>query len=276
MAFNDTGEYPCPHCDKVCSRPGPLASHVKAKHGGESPAGPSADGSATVTDGPGGAYETTEERRPSEPKAVKESKPSLWERVTSSGGADAKGPGPGQTTHGERRPTSPSKRRVSTADFWGDTVVGGGAIVAARSGFVPMSRAMVWTSPVAGEIIEDVTRDTILDKPAQLVCRNQKKWEDLFDLFGLWGAIGVAQANPAQAEQALGFARKRLVSLLPRIAKKIRQQREQEKAAVDALIELMPDMDDMRQVIGADPDADPIDVLLGSLFAAPQRSNVET
>ena len=51
----------------------------------------------------------------------------------------------------ERKPAVP-KRRASTADFWGD-LVGPVSAISARAGYVPMARAMEWSSPVVGEIV---------------------------------------------------------------------------------------------------------------------------
>jgi hypothetical protein len=205
-------------------------------------------------------------RRPTEGGKSKESKPGgLLARFTKSGGdAGAKEGRP--SASGERRPSAPKARRVAAQDFWGDLVEGGASVVG-RAGYVPMARSMVWSSPVAGEIIEDATKGTVVDRLIQPVCRNAEKWQDLFDLLGLWGAVGVAQANPAQSQQALGFARKRLLNLLPRIAENIKKQRAKEKAAAEALIEVMPDLAEMFP--DAPADADPLDLLMQMLFAAP-------
>ncbi len=248
-----------------CAEHTPVSKKAKPKVKAGSPpaAGPSDVGPATDSDGPGGAYGDTE-RRPSEPKEPLTTSGLLGKLTgrTTGGGASAKAP-PGSSS--ERRPSSPPKRRVSTTEFWG-SLVEGGASIAGRAGYVPMARSMVWSSPVAGEIIEDATKGTVADRLIQPLCRNGERWQDLFDLLGFWAAIGVAQSNPAQAPAALGFARKRLVNLLPRIADNIRKQRAKERAAVEALTELMPDLAELFPDAG---DADPVDLLLQSLFAAP-------
>ena len=148
-------------------------------------------------------------------------------------------------------------------------MVEGGSSIVARTDYVPMARAMVWSSPVAGEIIEEATRGTPVDRLIQPVVRNGEKWAELFDLIGFWAAIGMAQANPAQQGAALQFARKRLVNLLPKIAANITKQRAAEKRAVEALTEVMPDLAEMFPDAGAD--ADPVDLLLQMLFAAPAQ-----
>jgi len=59
--------------------------------------------------------------------------------------------------------------------------------------------------------------------------------------------------------------------LLPRIAKKIRDERKKEQEAVDAMMDLMPDLRDLFPDVDlTDPSIDPIMLLLDSLFAAPQ------
>ena len=218
-----------------------------------------------------GAGEAYAERTPTEPKhAKKESTgllggiPKFWE----SGKDKETTPAAPKTT--ERKPTV-AKRRVSTADFWGD-LVAPAAGLSARAGYVPMARAMEWSSPVVGEIIEDATKGTLADKAVQPFVRNAEKWQDLFDLLGFWGAIGMAQRNPANAAGSLEFARKRLVNLLPRIAANIKKERAKERQAVEALVELMPDISELFPDMG--PNDDPVALLIQSLFAAPEGQHV--
>ncbi len=163
-----------------------------------------------------------------------------------------------------------SLARVSTSEFWSD-VVEGLVPVVSRGGLPAMGRAIAWTSPVAGDIIEDVTRGGIVDKIVQPVARNQRKYEDLFDLIGLWAAVGYMQTNPDQAFQAVEFAKKRIKRLLPRISKKIVKERKDEKAAVEAMAEIMPEILDFAREVGLEDD--PIEALLQMMFvqvAAPE------
>jgi len=247
-----------------------LASHKKThrRAATQSEAGtnaaptPSDSGPATASDGAGGAY-ADNSQRPTEPKAAKRGGllGNLW------GDRDQPAGSPGKAS--ERRPAAP-KKRVSTAEFWGDAL-GPAASLAAARGYVPMARAIVWSAPVAGDIIEDATTGTVIDRVVQPMCRQSARWESLFDLIGFWSAIGVAQVNPAQAPAALGFARKRFVKLLPRIAKKIKEERKKEQEAVDAIVDLMPDLRDLFPDADlTDPSVDPIMLLIESLFAAPQ------
>jgi hypothetical protein len=205
------------------------------------------------------------ERVPTEPKPQPESKGvfgKLW------GNKEPKPEPPPSTT--ERKPAAP-KKRVSTAPFWSDLVTPAAAI-AGRSGYVPMARAMVWTAPVVGEIVEDATKGTMADRLVQPFVRNAQKWEDLWDLLGFWAAVGMAQRNPAQAQASLDFARKRFVNLLPRIASNIKKERAKERQAVEALTELMPDIRELFPDAG--PDDDPVTLLIQSLFAAPESEPV--
>jgi hypothetical protein len=173
---------------------------------------------------------------------------------------------------GERKPgagpkssvkKSSSLARVSTADFWSD-VVEGLVPVVSKGGLPAMGRAISWTSPVAGDIIEDVTKGGIVDKIVQPVARNQRKYEDLFDLIGLWAAVGYMQTNPNQAYQAVDFAKKRIKRLLPRISKKIVKERKEEKEAVQAMAEIMPEILEFAREVGLEDD--PIEALLRMMF----------
>lgn len=215
----------------------------------------------------GAAGEAYAERTPTEPKAAKKEGGGLLGKLWNKEDKVIDGPQPSTKT-AERRPAAP-KRRASTADFWGDLVAPAVAGGAARAGYVPMARAVVFTSPVVGEIVEDVTKGTLIDRAVQPFVRNSEKWEDFFDLLGFWGAVALAQRNPAQAESALKFARKRFVNLLPRIAANIKKERAKEKAAADAVIELMPDVRELFPDM-ADTD-DPVGLLISSLFAAPEN-----
>lgn len=268
------GDYTCADCpDRTFASQGAVTMHRRWKHGAdESPAAGADAGTALGSDAGGGAYaDASTERRPSSPDGAtpmleEERQPTLSSRLfgnkKSPGGAMG-GDRSGGT--GERRPVA-TKKRANATEFWGGAVEFGASMVG-RAGYVPMARSMVWSSPVAGEIIEDATKGTVVDRLVQPLVRNGEKWQDLFDLIGLWGSVGIAQANPAQAPAAMAFARKRLVNLLPRIAANIRKQRATEKAAVEALAELMPDLAELF------PDApegtDPVDLLLRSLFAPP-------
>jgi hypothetical protein len=211
------------------------------------------------------AGEAYAERTPTEPKHAKKEDKGLLGRLWGEKKED-KVDAPAKGSAAERRPAVP-KRRAATADFWGD-LVGPAASLSARAGYVPMARAMEWSSPVVGEIVEDATKGTLADKVVQPFVRNAEKWQDLFDLLGFWGAIGMAQRNPAQAEASLAFARKRFVSLLPRIAANIKKERAKERQAVEALTELLPDIRELFPEAG--PDDDPVGLLIQSLFAAPE------
>jgi hypothetical protein len=249
--------------------------------GTTSPGGPPAT-AAIVTGEAAGVYAEppTAEQRPGGMAGTNSppptpSKPSVKDRLLGKVPAGVGGaPSTSPPRTGERRPAPSKQARVKTADFWGDAI-GGVAGLVARTGDLPVARAMDWTSPVAGDIIEDATKDTFLDKMVQPVARNAEKWEDLFDQNGFWAAIAMAERNPMQAQSAMRFARKRFVSLLPRIHKKIVADRKKEREAVDALSDLMPDIGDLFEGGVIPPGVDPIDALLQSMFAVPDTVNTE-
>ncbi len=182
------------------------------------------------------------------------------------------GSGTPETETGERKPGAPPKSivkrsssvaRVSTADFWSD-VVEGLVPVVSRGGLPAMGNAITWTSPVAGDIIQDVTKDGIVDRIVQPIARNQRKYEDLFDLIGLWAAVGYMQTNPQSAFQAVEFAKKRIKRLLPRISKKIVAERKKEREAVAAIAEISPEIMEFARSVGLEDD--PIEALLQMMF----------
>ena len=283
MSTTELAPIPCPECDRTFESNAAMKRHRTRTHdpapdesrvdaavaaslsevfGGESPAsdnGEPAEPAILPASGEAGT-----EVRPQARPAPDKKPPSIFDKFRKEKPKDG---GP-MEANGERRPTKPTPRRVSTQEFWGGAVEGGAGLIA-KTGYVPMSRAMVWSSPVAGEIIEEATKGTLIDKGVQPLVRNTGKWSDLFDLLGFWGAIGLAQAQPEKAPMALMFARKRLVSLLPKIAKNIAAQRKKERAAAEALADVMPELRDDLLELGLDPDGDPIEGMLKLLFAPP-------
>jgi hypothetical protein len=161
----------------------------------------------------------------------------------------------------EKRPGKPVGRRVATAGLWSDAV-GFAATGAARAGQVPLSRAMAWTSPVAGEIIEDATKGTFVDRVAQPLARNYGRWDDLGALLGVWAGTAYLSQNP---ESPIGFQMVRggLKKLLPKIAQNVKKEAERERQAAEAITVVLPDL------FGPDVDLgdDPLTGLVNMLFA---------
>lgn len=250
------GQYYCdePGCEFSSSTEGGLRRHQTRTHGRAPAVTRVRAPKPKPPDEPVIEGEPVEERRPEATTPRK----GLLERLR----PKPEEPKPEDAATPAAKPRPP--RRVSTQAFWGELTEAGSGLVA-RAGYVPMARAMEWSSPVAGEIIEDATKGTLPDRLVQPIVRNTEKWQDLFDLIGFWGAIGMAQAQPEKSQMALGFARKRLVNLLPRIASNIAKQRKKEKAAAEALGLLMPDLAEL----GLKEGDDPIQALLEMLFAPP-------
>lgn len=260
----------CDVCEQQFKDPRGLAAHNRFKH---APTSPAANGAydddvtagfrAEVQADPETAVTPEEgERRPQVSRDTPKAKPGLFDRIRRETPKDG---GPATTPKvGERKPATPKPRRVSTQDFWGDLIEAGSGMVA-RTGYVPMSRAMAMTSPVGGEIIEDATKGTVIDKAVQPLVRNAEKWQDLADYLGFIAAIGVAQAQPEKAPMALTFARKRLVNLLPKIAANVVKQRQKERKAAEAIQTLLPEFEELQ--LGDDP----VTGLIDMLFAAPEQ-----
>lgn len=265
-------ELTCDLCDdgRVFSRPGHLANHRKWKHADESPPVPGPDLPLEGMSATGDGGELFAERRPGSPE-LKESEPEPRGLLGRLRKPKALAP------TGEKRPGS--KRRVPTVDFWASTVVGASQVVS-RAGYVPTARAMAWSGPIAGDIIEDATKDTAIDRVVQPLARNAEKWEKLFRLVEFWGGIAFAEAaasaevnatSPEERASAatrraagLQIARNGLTALLPDMAKAITKQRDTERKAAEAIAELMPELADL----GVDM-SDPVGGLLDMLFAPP-------
>lgn len=143
----------------------------------------------------------------------------------------------------------PSARRVSTSPLTESalTFIAGGL---ERAGQGPLGFVMGFTSPVAGEIVDDVVAGTVVDKIVQPLVRGSEKYQNLGALFACYGSVLWASNAPESAEQAYGMFAWSMTVLLPMQGKQmVKRQKEHQKAA-EAMAEVMPELVAM---LGPDP-----------------------
>lgn len=123
---------------------------------------------------------------------------------------------------------------------------------------VIVGRCMVYQSPVAGDVLERLTKGTIIDRILQPLAAKSAELETASALFMLPVLLGMLERNPA-AEAVLvpmiqDVLRVHLVAMVPIVK---RQRKEQEELA-DAVRDLYPD---------APPGTDPTELILREMIA---------
>lgn len=208
----------CPECAQVFQTRAGLLSHLRAKHpGAEVPAGPASP------------------REPAEQRpAADGAKRSRW----AFGKARTRRESPGIP------PTRPRARRVSTARL-GSTLTTFAAGGVGRLGQEPLAMIMGFTSPVAGEIMDDAIAGTVVDRVVQPFVRGQGKYEDLGALVACWVSVAWASNNPENAEPAYAMFSWSMQVLLPKMGKEMAARASEQRKAAEQLAEVMPELQEL-------------------------------
>lgn len=145
--------------------------------------------------------------------------------------------------------TRPAVRRVSTSPLTESliTFAAGGLD---RIGQGPLGAFASFTAPVAGEIVDDVVAGTMVDKVVQPLVRGSEKYQNLGALFGGYASIAWATNVPEAADNAYGLFRWSMMTLLPLQGKEMARRAKEQKKAVEAMAEIMPELVEM---FGPDP-----------------------
>lgn len=178
----------------------------------------------------------------------------------------------------EKVPKPPRRGRLSGAETLGNV---GDFIAGAlqHTGHVPTGRLVSFQAPAAGELLDELAKGTIVDRPLQYVVRSRTALDTLFALFApakfTWDMEKAMMANDEaafrRAEAGLKWAvREALPTMIPAM-KKVRE-REAKKAA--ALVDLL-DMADLEMLgVTVNEDGQPVSnatgqvVDIGDIFAA--------
>ena len=161
----------------------------------------------------------------------------------------------------ERRPKAQTRpgRRNSAADTLGD-LWGGIGSLAIRSGtHAPLGRCLQFQAPVAGEMLDEAVKGSIVDK---MLLQPVVKARGRFDLLG--AVIGpplivlAIERNPAQAEALMPMLRSSIRASLPLMVPAIKKVQEKERKAAEAAAELFPDLP---------PGEDPADAIIAMMFS---------
>jgi hypothetical protein len=172
----------------------------------------------------------------------------------------------------ERRPQR--FKRESTAELL-TAIWGGVGFVFIRTGAEPaVGRCLQMQAPVAGGVLEDITKGTLVDRPLQWVARNTDNAEATAALFALPALVYLYPRVPDEARPMVEMLMQEatlahLKAMVPMLKKK--RARERELAKV---------LEDLKAEGAIDPDtenaSDAVDAILNAVFSAPaQRSEPE-
>jgi hypothetical protein len=102
-------------------------------------------------------------------------------------------------------------------------------------GLVPTGRALVMQAPVAGMILEDTLKGTIVDRIAQPLARGGESAKELSALFGVPALVTLVTVRPEAAEMALPILKRLMRDWAILAGPKIKAREKREKKALEAL-----------------------------------------
>lgn len=156
--------------------------------------------------------------------------------------------------------TKTEHRRVSLEDLasgvWG--ALGG----AAKSyGLVPTGRALEMQAPIAGMILEDTLRGTVVDKLAQPFARGGETMKELSALVGVPVLVTMISVKPETQGVAVPILRRLMRDWAIIAGPKIKAREKRERKALEALGVDEQGLDDL------------VDGWLSAMFAAPELAD---
>jgi len=232
-------------CGESFSRIADLRAHSKDVHGVDlSPRAqtvtPTLDGAASD---PAAPPAVTNEVAPSEP--VTEPKPTFREKARALVAPKA----------AEPKPVKAKKRtpRVSTARGFSAAWKRVGTMLVVSGADVPVGRALIYQSPRAGEMLDNLVADTFIDKAIQPLARKGEALAELGSLVMLPVLVGMYErtGSPLIEQMLREVMREHLEAMLPLIAK---QRAEEARHA-----QMVRDM-------GYEPGDDAIGAVLAEMF----------
>lgn len=175
----------------------------------------------------------------------------------------------------EKRPSVVRGRRVSAAETIGDLWAGMGGVAVRTGTHAPLGRCLQWQAPVAGEMLDDVVKDTFIDKVAlQKVVKGRAKFDLLGAVIGPPLLVLAIERNPQNAQALMPMLASSIRHSLPLMVPAIKKAKEKERKMAEAAADLFADDPDFPQ------GEDPVAYILGLMFDGwtpappPQRQDV--
>jgi len=159
----------------------------------------------------------------------------------------------------EKRPTVSKGKRASTAPTIADVWSGIGGLAIRSGNHAPLGRLMQWQAPVAGEMLDDAVKGTIVDRMVlQPVAKGRGRFDALGAVFGPPLIVLAIERNPNNAEMLIPMLKASIRNSLPLMVPAIKKVAAREAAAAEAARELFPDLG---------PGEDPVDSIIAMMFA---------
>lgn len=155
-------------------------------------------------------------------------------------------------------------KRVSAADTLTDIWGGVGGFIGRTKAHGPLGRCMQFQAPVAGEMLDDAAKGSLVDKVAiQPIVKARGRFDILGAVFGppiLVYSIEKAWAagDQGRVDVLTELLKSSIRSGLPLMVPAIKRVKAKEKAAAEAARELYPDMPE---------GVDPVDAIISDMFA---------
>lgn len=148
-------------------------------------------------------------------------------------------------------------RRVSLEDVATGVWAALGS-AASSYGLVPTGRALQLQAPVAGMILEDTLRGTIVDRIAQPLARGGEAAKELGALFGVPALVTLVTVKPETQPMAVPILRRLMRDWAILAGPRIKAREKRERKALEQLGVDEQGLDDM------------VDAWIAGLFAAPE------
>jgi hypothetical protein len=169
-------------------------------------------------------------------------------------------------------PAAPSKevkpkvthRREPLADLLG-LAWGGMGTALVRGPDVPVGRAMQAQSPVAGEILDNAIKGTVIDKALQPLARKADQAQALFGLLGVPLLVGAIERYPAMAPAFGPLLYSAVETWVVEMAPIMRKRQQRAEKVKKTVAEAFPDLPD---------GVDPVAMLIDAFFAPPDGEDV--
>ena len=171
-------------------------------------------------------------------------------------------PGASPSSTKERRPSSGGRqRRESAAETISDGWAALGGVAIRTGTHAPLGRCMQWQAPVAGEMLDDALKGSIVDKMAlQRVVKGRQRFDLLGAVLGPPLLVLAIERNPDAAKSLMPMLASSIRHSLPLMVPAIKKAKERERKVAEATALLFED----------DPDfpagEDPVAYILSMMF----------
>lgn len=171
----------------------------------------------------------------------------------------------------EKAPKAPRGKRVSGAETLADMWSGAGSFIVRNPAHIPLGRYMQFQAPVAGEMIDEAVKGSIVDTLAlQKIVKGRARFDLIGAVFGPPAIIYAIERDPSRGEVLFPMLKASIRNALPLMVPAIKKVQKREAEMVQAAEELFDDDPNFaewvreRQAQGQTPD--PAEYIMGMIF----------